>query len=121
MSKPSISGKTEGPVRVLSEGLASVTLHPFEPMVFNIRSLSATTTRADIADKASHESYCSSPPLVLPPRPSRDLEARRPRAPIWLGKRELPSSEAETVLAINFADEMDVKPDVAIRAYLRQN
>ena len=114
MSKPSNSG----PVRGLSQGLASVTLHPFEPMMFNIRSLSAATTQADKADKAdkamaNHKSYCSAPPLVLPPRPSRDLEARRPRAPIWLGKRELPSSEAETVLAINFADEIDVKPDVA--------
>ena len=96
----------------LNNGIAAVTLHPFMPMMFNIRSLSAATTRADKAP-ASHESYCSAPPLVLPPRPSRDQEARRPRAPIWLGMREPPDSEAETVLAISDADAIDVKPDVA--------
>ena len=52
------------------EGIANITLHPFQPMVFNVRSLSAATTRADKA-QADHESYCSAPPLVLPPRPSR--------------------------------------------------
>ena len=97
------------------EGTATVTLHPFHPMVFNICSLSAATTRADRAP-AGHESYCSAPPLILPPRPSRDQEARRPREPIWLGKREAPESEAETVFAISHADAIDAKPDVAMLA-----
>ena len=57
---------------------ATIMLHPFQPMVFDIRSLSATTTHADQAT-ADHESYCSAPPLILPPRPSRDQEVRRPR------------------------------------------
>ena len=59
---------------------------------------------------ADHDSYCSAPPLALPPRPSRAEEARRPRAPIWTGKCEVSASEAETEYAIN--DTLDVKPDV---------
>ena len=59
-----------------------------------------------------HDSYCSAPPLVLPPRPSRAQEARRPRAPIWLGKREASASEAETEIAIDDSDACDVKPDI---------
>ena len=59
---------------------------------------------------ADHDSYCSAPPLVLPPRPSRAQEARRPRTPIWLGKRE--ASEAETEYAIDDSDAHDVKPDI---------
>ena len=56
-----------------------------------------------------HDSFCSAPPLVLPPHPSRAQEARRPHAPILAGKRE--ASEVQCV--IDAADTLDVKPDVS--------
>ena len=58
-----------------------------------------------------HDSFCSAPPLILLPRPSRAQEARRPRAPIWTGKREA----TELEYAINDADAIDVKPEVGPR------
>ena len=63
---------------------------------------------------ADHNSYCSAPPLALPPRPTRAEEARRPHAPIWTGKREVSASEAETEFAINDDDAHDVKPDIKL-------
>ena len=57
---------------------------------------------------ADHDAFCSAPPLVLPPRPCRAQEARRPRAPIWTGIRE--ASEVEFGLDAN--DAIEVKPDV---------
>ena len=95
------------------EASATIMLHPFRPKILEIRSLGATAAHTDRAT-AEHEAYCSAPPLVLPPRPSRDQEALRPRDPIWLGKREAP--DAETVFAIGHADEADVKPDTAVLA-----
>ena len=56
-----------------------------------------------------HDCFCSAPPLVLPPRPSRAQEARRPRAPIWVGKRE--ASEVE--YGMENDDALDVKPDIS--------
>ena len=82
---------------------ATIMLHPFQPRILEVRSLVATTARTDRAT-ADHESYCSAPPLILPPRPSRDQEVRRPRDLIWMGKREPPESEAETVFAFSHAD-----------------
>ena len=56
-----------------------------------------------------HDCFCSAPPLILPPRPSRAQEARRPRAPIWVGKRE--ASEVE--YGMDNTDALDVKPDIS--------
>ena len=95
------------------EASAMIMLHPFRPRIHKIKSLGATATHTD-RTTANHEAYCSAPPLILPPRPSRDQEALRPRNLIWLGKREAP--DAETVFAIDHADKADIKPDTAMLA-----
>ena len=66
-----------------------------------------------------HGSYCSAPPLktsshlLLPPRPSRAQEARRPRAPLREIKREVRESEPDSSkYAIDEQDAVDVKPDI---------
>ena len=64
-------------------------------------------------------SYCSAPPLetysclFLPPRLTRAQEARRPRAPLRVVKREVRESELDSVeYTVDAADEVDVKPDI---------
>ena len=61
--------------------------------------------------------YCGAPPLatssrlLLPPRPTRASEARRPCAPLRAVKAEIRESETDSV---EFGvDNEDVKPDVA--------
>ena len=61
-----------------------------------------------------HDSFCSAPPLILPPRASRAQETRRPRNPIWEGKREARESE----YGISQADAIDVKPEVEAKQEL---
>ena len=71
-------------------------------------------------------SYCSAPPLatssriLLPPRPTRAEEARRPHAPLRAVKAEVRESEAESVEFV-FEDEEeekaeaeDVKPKIEL-------
>ena len=69
----------------------------------------------------SKDAYCSAPPLqtsVRPPRLSRDVEARRPRAPIIEVKREVMSS----IESVEFVqeDDWDVKPRVKVKLDPRQ-
>ena len=61
----------------------------------------------------TRDAYCLAPPLktttIRPPRLSRDAEVRRPRAPLRPVKREVDSSEIDSVeFVIDNADE-DVK------------
>ena len=59
----------------------------------------------------SKDAYCSAPPLqtsVRRPRLSRDVEARRPRAPIIEVKREVMSS----IESVEFVADDNDKPDV---------
>ena len=88
---------------------------PFMPRIYAIHGSSDATSHADEAT-VDHNSYCSAPPFVLPPRPSRAQEAWRPRALIWMGKLEVSASEAGTEYAINDADEVNIKPDIAPRS-----
>ena len=65
------------------------------------------------------DAYCSAPPLststLQPPRLSRDVEARRPRAPLITVKREIESSEIESVEFVVDDDfEVDAKPQVKV-------
>ena len=58
------------------------------------------------------DAYCSAPPLptstLRPPRLSRDVEVRRPRAPIVEVKREVGSSIESAEFVID--EEFNVKP-----------
>ena len=61
------------------------------------------------------DAYCSAPPLSIttlrPPRISRDIEVRRPRAPLVIVKREIDSSEVELVeFVVDDEFKIDVKP-----------
>ena len=61
------------------------------------------------------DAYCSAPPLstttLRPPRISRDIEVRRPRAPLVIVKREIDSSEVESVeFVVDDEFTIDVKP-----------
>ena len=67
-------------------------------------------------------SYCSAPPLktssriLLPPRPTRAEETRRPRAPLRAVKAEVRESESESVeFIVDEEDDVDVKPDVQVK------
>ena len=61
-------------------------------------------------------SYCSAPPLatssriLLPPRPTRAEEARRPRTPLRAVKAEVRESETDSVEFV-FEDEEEEKPE----------
>ena len=65
------------------------------------------------------DAYCSAPPLTSsfrPPRLSRAEEARRPRAPLRVVKREVRESEPDSVeFAVDVNDEVDVKPDIRVK------
>ena len=65
------------------------------------------------------DAYCSAPPLktltLRPPRISRDAEARRPRAPLRPVKREVYSSEVESVKFIVNDNDEDVKPAATVK------
>ena len=68
--------------------------------------------------------YCSAPPLttssrvLLPPRPTRAEEARRPRAPLRAVKAEVRESEVEFV--VDDEEFEDIKPDVKVKLDPRQ-
>ena len=70
------------------------------------------------------DAYCSAPPLftmtLRPPRISREAEARRPRAPLIIVKREIESSDIESVEFVVNDNEEDVKPPVKIEVDPRQ-
>ena len=73
----------------------------------------------------TRDAYCSAPPLstttLQPPRLSRDVEARRPRAPLTVVKREIESSETESVeFVVDKKFEIDVKPRVGVELDPRQ-
>ena len=64
------------------------------------------------------DAYCPAPPLstttLRPPQISPEVEARRPPAPLILVKREIESSEVESVEFIVDDSEEDIKPQVKI-------
>ena len=67
------------------------------------------------------DAYCSAPPLqssLHPPRLSREVEAKRPRAPIVECKREITSSIESAEFVID--DEFEVKPAVKVEQDPRQ-
>ena len=74
--------------------------------------------RVVLLDSSSH---CSAPPLatssrlLLPPRPTRAKEARRPRAPLRVVKAEVRESEVDSVeFVVNDEEFPDVKPEVKV-------
>ena len=65
------------------------------------------------------DAYCSAPPLstttLRPPRISRDMEVRRPRAPLVVVKREIDSSEVESVeFVVDDEFAIDLKPQLKV-------
>ena len=69
------------------------------------------------------DTYCSAPPLpttsLRPPRLSRNVEARRPRAPLVNTKREVTASSIESTEFV-LDDEFDVKPEIKVELDPRQ-
>ena len=71
----------------------------------------------------TRDTYCSAPPLssvsLRPPQLSREQEARRPRAPLVLVKREVEESSIESV-EFYVDDEEDEKPPIKVEIDPRQ-
>ena len=59
-----------------------------------------------------HDAYCSAPPFTLPPRPSREEEARRKREPLWSGEPRAPEVDWAEYMIGNV--KPDVKPDIPL-------
>ena len=64
-----------------------------------------------------HDAYCSAPPFVTPPRPSRAQEGQRPRAPIEMDGRGGSEAEDDAWRAAMMCEvygsaALDVKPDI---------
>ena len=73
----------------------------------------------------TQDAYCSAPPLstttLRPPLLSCDVKARRPRAPLTVMKREIESSETESVeFVVDEKFEIDVMPQVGVELDPRQ-
>ena len=74
----------------------------------------------------ARDAYCSAPPIstssLCPPRLSRKIEARRPRAPLVAIKREVQESSIESVEF--FVDEdledLNIKPPIKVEIDPRQ-
>ena len=61
---------------------------------------------------ADHDAYCSAPPFVTTPRPSRAQEAQRPRAPLWVDKPRASEAEDNMRCEVDVFDILDIKPDI---------
>ena len=63
------------------------------------------------------DAYCSAPLLLTtslrPPRLSREMEARCPRAPLANTKREVTASFIESAEFV-LDEEFDIKPDIKV-------
>ena len=70
------------------------------------------------------DAYCSAPPLstssLRPPRISREQEARRPRVPLVVVKREVEKSSIKSIKFFVDYDYEDVKPPIKVEVDPRQ-
>ena len=76
----------------------------------------------NILKQLDRDAYCSAPQLstssLRPPRISREVEARRPRAPLVEVKREVESSSESAEYIVD--EDFDIKPPVKVEIDPRQ-